>query len=637
MGPVLSFHQPHIWEDYYRNQHRCQRLAKTKSSVAVVKALSFWDERFVDDPSNPTESGLSLRGIAVLASLSACSCYALRLVFRDNAGRMARFRMLAPAKQLTVELYALGTLHAAAWAWFTTQKILRGCLCEPHGTTRALSLSAGYYLHNLVVLRSLILYDPLMLLHHVMDLVTHASMLRSPGTQWLVPLVMSKHLPNALLNALRLFRVLEVHPGRAMLRTVLWSYAAAFLLTKGVGVPAVCAWHWAVRPKPEFHQPRYLPAKLALAANISIYHVWFQQVLRGAPEILRFAGQGLSLQQLREVALQPLGRAVGALQLVGGLMTYVVGPLALPVLGLLLRGGRRRLGALLASTLALLALSPLPHRGQRWFTNSWAFRFTARRIMEYFGFRAVQEGAFDRDRRHLCAMFPHGFQATGTLLFVPHLTERGLQPNVCGASVLFALPVLRQLLAAVGGSPAARPRLMECLRRPAPHNVTLLVPGGIAEMFLTRPDVEHVLSDRKGFVRCALEAGADLVPCYCLGNTQVFQVAGGVIGKVCERVSRWSRMSLLPFHGLWGTVMPYPHPVVVLVGRPIRVEAPVAAPSKAQVDELHERFFIELTALFHKNKHLVPGYEDKELYLGSTAVLPPPPLPDLAEYSRSRL
>mmetsp|Transcript_20820 Transcript_20820/g.58674 ORF Transcript_20820/g.58674 Transcript_20820/m.58674 type:complete len:636 (+) Transcript_20820:60-1967(+) len=635
MGSELSLHQPSLWEEQEAKQRPDVR--STKSSAYVAEALGAWDGRLVDDPARPAAGALSLRGVVALTCASACGCYFTRLAFQDFVRNMSWFRRLNPGKQLTVELYALGTLHAAAWALFSASKIVTGRAWDPQGTTRALSLSAGYYFHNLVVLRSLILHDPLMLIHHVMDLIAHTSMLRSPGTQWLAPVIMSKHLPNVWLNVLRLFRVLDIHPGPRLVRLNLWVYGAAFLLTKGFGVPAACAWHWVLRPKPEFHQPRYLPAKLALIVNFFIYHVWFQQVRRGAPDVLRFAGRDLSLHELREVALKPLGRALGATQLVGAILLYAVGPLALPVIALALRSGRRNLGVLLTGALAALTFSPLPKQGLRWFTSSWLFRASARTASSYFNFQVVQEGEFAPDGRYLCAMFPHGFQATGTFLFLPHLVERGFQPNTCGASVLFALPVLRQLLAAMGGCPASKERLSECLQRPYPHNLTLLVPGGIAEMFLTRPDVEHILSDRKGFVRCAIQAGADIVPCYCLGNTQVFRVVGGALGRLCERLSRWARISILPFHGLWGTLIPYPHPVMILVGRPISVGPAVAEPTNAQVDEIHAHFFEELSALFERHKHLVPGYEDKKLFMGAQAALPPPPLPELADYSRSRL
>lgn len=52
----------------------------------------------------------------------------------------------------------------------------------------------------------------------------------------------------------------------------------------------------------------------------------------------------------------------------------------------------------------------------------------------------------------------------------------------------------------------------------------LLCAGGIAEIFMIDDKAEVIkLKDRKGFVRMAVEAGADLLPCYHFGNTQLFR------------------------------------------------------------------------------------------------------------------
>ena len=55
-------------------------------------------------------------------------------------------------------------------------------------------------------------------------------------------------------------------------------------------------------------------------------------------------------------------------------------------------------------------------------------------------------------------------------------------------------------------------------------NVSLITPGGIAEIFMGNggEDAEHIyIRDRKGFVKLALRAGADLVPTYGYGERQI--------------------------------------------------------------------------------------------------------------------
>jgi 2-acylglycerol O-acyltransferase 2 len=90
------------------------------------------------------------------------------------------------------------------------------------------------------------------------------------------------------------------------------------------------------------------------------------------------------------------------------------------------------------------------------------------------------------------------------------------------------------------------------------------------------------MKSRKGFVKAALQTGSSLVPIYLLGSTQLFQVATGPVGDFFQRVSRAFKASIIPFHGRYGTLIPYPHPLAVLVGTPIDV-VQIDNPTQQQV------------------------------------------------------
>ncbi len=71
------------------------------------------------------------------------------------------------------------------------------------------------------------------------------------------------------------------------------------------------------------------------------------------------------------------------------------------------------------------------------------------------------------------------------------------------------------------------------------------------------------LRRRLGFVRVAIRAGADLVPVYHLGASQLLGFWGS------ERASRRVRMCCGLFFGAWGLPLPRRHALLTLVGAPV--------------------------------------------------------------------
>jgi len=251
-------------------------------------------------------------------------------------------------------------------------------------------------------------------------------------------------------------------------------------------------------------------------------------------------------------------------------------------------------------------------------------------ILEYFQFKTVHSlpmqssaasaqlpasAAFSKQGRYLAAVYPHGFFPIGVMLLESHLTEAGFLPATLGASVLSKLPILGRLASLGGYVPATQENTQRCLRRTYPENITIIVPGGIAEMFKVRPDCEVILADRRGFVRMAIEAGAELVPVYCFGNTRLYEVASGAVATAFEQISRIARTSIVPFSGLGGTLIPYAHPQAVAVGEPIKTEG-------RDVEEVAEEFFKELRRLYTTHRGLV-RWDSRELFFDGEQ----PPVP----------
>lgn len=175
------------------------------------------------------------------------------------------------------------------------------------------------------------------------------------------------------------------------------------------------------------------------------------------------------------------------------------------------------------------------------------------------------------------------------------------------ASVLLRIPLLRHLLQWVGDVDVSARSVRAHL---AAGTSVVLVPGGVAEIYETRPDREVlVLRERLGFVRLAHAAGAALVPIYIFGNTSAFRVRPPPPGVA--DLARRARMSLPSFWGRWGLPLPLRCRVLVAAGAPLPPGPPGEGP-----EALHARYVEALAALFERHKASAGnGWENKQLII----------------------
>lgn len=136
-----------------------------------------------------------------------------------------------------------------------------------------------------------------------------------------------------------------------------------------------------------------------------------------------------------------------------------------------------------------------------------------------------------------------------------------------------------------------------------------LIPGGIAEMFSTNMDTEVMMvKERKGFVAIALETGAQIVPCYCFGNSQLFSMGSN---RVLKYLSRVYRMSLIIFWGRYGLPVPNRKPLLTVVGKPILVPK-VENPSPELINDYHEQYLRETRRIYDQYKNAY-NWQDRQL------------------------
>jgi|Transcript_27332 hypothetical protein len=105
----------------------------------------------------------------------------------------------------------------------------------------------------------------------------------------------------------------------------------------------------------------------------------------------------------------------------------------------------------------------------------------------------------------------------------PGATRRDL-----AASVLFRIPILRELALAAGGVDASRSVVERMLRKGLSIGV---LTGGEQEQILSAKGEHTVyIMKRKGIMKLALKHGVPIVPCYCFGETDLYDQSKVALG-----------------------------------------------------------------------------------------------------------
>lgn len=276
----------------------------------------------------------------------------------------------------------------------------------------------------------------------------------------------------------------------------------------------------------------------------------------------------------------------------------------------------------LATLMTLALSSPLwgAACGGTWRAFGRARGFEAWR--RYFGLRVYREkGAPEAlpPRNTLVALMPHGLFP----LILPMLSAIQEQvfeefgpdnvPRTAVATAMLWTPVLAPMLRWFGCVAATRDAMQGVLR--AGGNC-LLVPDGIAGAYHSRSDEEVLyLSARRGFIRTALQEGATLMPAYCYGHTQLWDVWPRHDSWLA-RAARRMQFSLIWFVGEWWCPpLPRRTPLTLVMGSPMAL-AKTPHPSDADVDAAHQQFTHAMSRLYYAHRALAgPAYANKTLLI----------------------
>jgi 2-acylglycerol O-acyltransferase 2 len=292
---------------------------------------------------------------------------------------------------------------------------------------------------------------------------------------------------------------------------------------------------------------------------------------------------------------------------------------------------RITLGLLFFLTLAYVVVTPaLVYYGWQWWPSPWiplllglllstpwwargpwrAFGETRgfEAWRRYFWFKVWREEPdFGQNKNVMLALVPHGLfpLALPLLSGVQDEVFPDLKPplkppegvsaiQTAVASAMFWTPVLAPMLRWFGCIPASKTPVIHALEQ----GTCLLIPDGIAGAFHSDSGEECVyLETRMGFIRVALQQGSLLVPIYCFGHTQLWDVWPKHDSWIAQ-ASRRFQFSLIWFWGEWWLpALPRRVPLTMVVGKGIHL-AKEEHPSPERIRQVHTQFTQALSSLY---------------------------------------
>lgn len=237
-------------------------------------------------------------------------------------------------------------------------------------------------------------------------------------------------------------------------------------------------------------------------------------------------------------------------------------------------------------------------------------------VADYFPVRIVREVELDASRNYIFGYHPHGIISIGA--FTAFGTEGanynshfpGINVRLLTLDSNFKLPLYREIIMGCGLASVSR-RSCENILSKGPGHSCMIVVGGATESLYAFPNMSSlILKKRLGFIKLAMRSGADLVPVYSFGENNLY-------GQLSNKEGTWLRTFQKAFQSVMGFttpifhgrgilnydygVLPFRHPVRVVVGKPVRVPH-VANPSDDEAREVQKLYIDELQRIFDKYK-----------------------------------
>ncbi|RNA21588.1 2-acylglycerol O-acyltransferase 2 [Brachionus plicatilis] len=240
---------------------------------------------------------------------------------------------------------------------------------------------------------------------------------------------------------------------------------------------------------------------------------------------------------------------------------------------------------------------------------------------DYFPVKLIKTVDLDPNQNYIFGISPHGVMSFSAMVnFGTDATDfpnlfPGLEPHLITLNGQFYSPLMREFFMMCGACACEEKSLKYILsnkgRCQKKGQVCALLIGGARESNEAYPgNYKFILNRRKGFVRIALETGANLVPVISFGENDAYNTVEVKRGSLIQKIQKFAKKYLnigLPIIRGRGIfiynfgLLPYRVPIHTIVGKPIPVKR-VEHPTDEQIKKLHEQYIFELLELFEENK-----------------------------------
>lgn len=246
----------------------------------------------------------------------------------------------------------------------------------------------------------------------------------------------------------------------------------------------------------------------------------------------------------------------------------------------------------------------------------WEFFDYTKTCSDYFGkFDVRSDAPIDPSGQYFVGSHPHGTLIFQRMFWRSSLLEP-LFPRsrlrMLGASVLFRIPIVREMTLWFGAVDASKPTCETLLRE---RCSVVVYPGGIDEMPLSGdgPGSAVRLRTRTGFIRLAVKFGVPVLPTFCFGELEAVSAVSPLPSGLAKWLQKTLRMSTTCFLGRWNLFLPRRVPFTLCIGTPISTRQTIdPAALDAEVARVHALYKQNLRDLYASHRESC-GYGGREL------------------------